>query len=109
MKTIIDLTHPFDEYTIYWPTEDGFRHVKEVYGHTDRGYFYASYRIDAAEHGGTHIDAPIHFNEQGQTLDEIPLDRLIGPGAVVDVREACGRDRDYQISVDDLLHFEQTL
>src|SRR5690242_9624783 len=85
MKTLIDLTHSFDEHTVAWPTEKGFVHEKEIFGQTDQGYFYASYRFCGPEHAGTHIDAPIHFNEKGQTLDQIPLQRLIGPGVVVDV------------------------
>jgi kynurenine formamidase len=33
------------------------------------GYFYSSYSISAPEHGGTHLDAPIHFAENKQTAD----------------------------------------
>lgn len=62
---LVDLTHSFDEKTIYWPTEKGFEHVREFYGPQPAGYFYAAYRMKAAEHGGTHIDAPIHFNGSG--------------------------------------------
>lgn len=104
-KKPIDLSHAFDEDTIYWPTEKGFSHEKEHYGPTQKGYFYSAYRFTSAEHGGTHIDAPIHFNEQGQTLDEIPLSRLIGPGVVVDVSEQC-QDRDYQVSIADFEAWE---
>lgn len=107
MKRPVDLSHSFDENTIYWPTEDGFHHDKEFFGQTDKGYFYSSFSIKTAEHGGTHIDAPIHFNEFGQTLDEIPLERLIGDGALIDVSEACKRDRDYLISIADLKRFEE--
>lgn len=105
-KTPIDLSHAFDEHTIYWPTEKGFEHVKEYFGITEKGYFYSSYRICTAEHGGTHIDAPIHFNEKGQTLDQIPLERLMGPAAIIDVKEASSKDRDYEVSIDDLKRWE---
>ena len=103
---IIDLTHPFDEQTIYWPTERGFELLRGPAGVTERGYFYAANRFRAAEHGGTHIDAPIHFYEDRHTVDEIPLERLIGPGVVVDVAAKC-EDPDYQISVDDLRGWEE--
>ena len=83
---LIDLTHPFDQTTIYWPTEDGFQLNRRAYGFTDTGYFYAANRIDTAEHGGTHIDAPIHFFQDRQTVDQIPLERLIGEAAIIDVR-----------------------
>jgi kynurenine formamidase len=106
-KKLIDLTHAFDENTIYWPTEEDFKHEKEFYGQTDKGYFYSSYRISAAEHGGTHTDAPIHFNKNGQTLDEIPLWRLVGPAVVVDVAKLCKENRDYLISIQDFLDWEK--
>lgn len=103
----IDLTHSFDDKTIYWPTEDGFVHEKELYGPTEKGYFYASYRFKGAEHGGTHLDAPIHFNEQGETLDQIPLSRLVGSGVVIDVTHQCTKNPDYLITIDDFLVFEK--
>src|SRR5262245_16295443 len=57
---LIDLTHLFDEQTIYWPTEAGFLLERGNNGLTDKGYYYAANRFRAAEHGGTHVDAPIH-------------------------------------------------
>lgn len=103
----IDLTHAFDDRTIYWPTEDGFVHEKEIYGHTNKGYFYASYRFKGAEHGGTHLDAPIHFNENGQTLDQIPLSRLVASGVIIDVTHQCTKNPDYLVTIDDFLAFEK--
>lgn len=106
-RKAIDLTYSFDETTIYWPTEKGFLHQAEKFGMTDQGYFYSSYRFCAAEHGGTHIDAPIHFSERGQTLDKIPLSRLVGQGVVVDVSDKTQNNPDYLVSVQDLVDFEQ--
>lgn len=101
----IDLTHSFSESTIYWPTDTvGFVHEELAYGPTEAGFFYASYRFGSAEHGGTHLDAPIHFAEGRQTADEIPLSSLIGPAVVVDVRERAHSD--YQASVADLEAWE---
>ena len=45
-----------------------------------------------SEHGGTHIDAPIHFGKDQHTLDMIPLYRLVAPAVVVDVRDAVAKD-----------------
>jgi kynurenine formamidase len=102
----IDLTHAFDEQTVYWPTEEGFKLIKGFEGHTEAGYYYAAHRFEAAEHGGTHIDAPIHFYEGGAPLEQVPLERLIGPGVVVDATDRCLRDRDYQIQLGDLKDWE---
>jgi kynurenine formamidase len=103
--TWVDLTHAFSEETVYWPTDTvGFVHEELAYGRTEGGWFYASYRYGGAEHGGTHLDAPIHFAEGRQASDEIPLDRLIGPAVVVDV--SARADADYQVSVEDLTAWE---
>ena len=75
---IVDLSHPFDAQTIYWPTEDGFKLEKEHDGITDKGYHYASNKFSAPEHGGTHIDAPRHFAANANTLEQIPLEQLTG-------------------------------
>lgn len=107
LRKPIDLSHSFDENTIYWPTEKGFIHEKEHFGINQKGYFYSAYRFCGPEHGGTHIDAPIHFRQDGLTLDQIPLTRLVGPGVLVDVSEAALKNRDYLISVEDLLSWEK--
>lgn len=106
-KTPIDLSYPFDESTIYWPTEKGFQLELGDNGINPKGYYYAANRFRAAEHGGTHIDAPIHFFEGRHTVDQIPLDRLIGEGVLIDVSEQCSLDRDYLIGVADLRAWEQ--
>ena len=101
----IDLTHAFSDSTIYWPTDTlGFVHEKLAYGKTDGGWFYSSFRYSAAEHGGTHLDAPIHFGEGKATADAIPLSRLTGPAAVVDVSDRATPD--YLVSVEDLEQWE---
>ena len=101
----VDLTHAFDESTIYWPTDTaGFRLRQLAYGPTPGGWFYASYEFTTAEHGGTHLDAPIHFAEGGLTNDGIPLSGLIGPAAVVDVSEVATAD--YLVGVEDLTAWE---
>jgi kynurenine formamidase len=103
--TWVDLTHAFSERTIYWPTDTlGFTLEELDYGHTDGGWFYAAYRYSAAEHGGTHLDAPIHFAERGYTTAEIPLSRLIGPAAVIDVSSRATPD--YLVSVEDIRSWE---
>lgn len=103
----IDLTHTFDEKTIYWPTGEPFKLTKDSDGITDKGYYYSANSFSTAEHGGTHIDAPIHFCKGRETLDHVPLQRLIGEGVVIDVREKCAANRDYQIGVTDLRAWEE--
>ena len=103
---LIDLTHSFGADTIVWPTEQDFRLVLQQAGETPGGYYYASNRLEMAEHGGTHIDAPIHFSKDGQTLDQVPLERLVGTGIRIDVTAQCARDRDYRVSIQDFERWE---
>ena len=95
----VDLTHAFGDSTIYWPTADPFELVVEAHGRTEGGWWYAANSFTAAEHGGTHLDAPIHFAEGKRTAAEIPLDDLIGSAVVIDVTEAAQADRDLLIGV----------
>ncbi len=102
----IDLTHAFDERTLHWPTSDLFVLSTVSEGMTEGGYYYSAYAFRGSEHGGTHLDAPIHFQAEGQTTDEIPLDSLIGPAIVIDVKEKTAEDRGYGISVSDITAWE---
>jgi kynurenine formamidase len=102
----IDLTHDFSTNTLYWPTAKPFTLEVEFHAHTDKGYFYAANRYSASEHGGTHIDAPIHFAEGRKTLDQLDIDQLTGPAVVVDVSPKAQTNADYQISVADLKAWE---
>ena len=104
----IDLSHEFSEETIYWPTADTFKKTTVFEGHTHAGFYYTAYNFSAAEHGGTHIDAPIHFSENRHTVDEIPIDQLIGPAVVIRVIDQTKKDRNYQFSVQDILDWEKT-
>lgn len=103
----IDLTHSYSEETIYWPTSAPFEKNTVFEGQTEGGYYYSAYNIKTAEHGGTHLDAPIHFFEGRQSTEEIPLESLIGNGVVIDVTAAVAKDRDYQITPKDILAWEK--
>lgn len=69
---IVDLSHDYSDETIYWVTAKEFE-LEEVFkGDTGNGYYYSANNFETAEHGGTHIDAPIHFAENGLSVDELP-------------------------------------
>src|ERR1041384_4344223 len=96
---IVDLSYAFDANTVYWPTAEQFKLETDFEGTTDKGYFYSAYRYSAAEHGGTHIDAPVHFAKGHNSVDQIPLEQLMGNGIVIDVTAQCAKDRDSLVSV----------
>src|SRR5262245_64633379 len=91
---LVDLTYPFDEETVFWPTNKPFTWEKAAWGRTANGYWYASGDFSMSEHGGTHMDAPLHFAEGRLAVDEIPLQKLIATAVVVDVRASVTENRD---------------
>jgi kynurenine formamidase len=103
---LIDLSHAYDSQAVFWPTADPFQLQKVADGVTPAGYYYASNNFSTSEHGGTHIDAPVHFAQGRHAVDQIPLERLIGRALVIDVTSASGGNADYQVTVDDLTRWE---
>ena len=104
---IIDLSHTDDEQTIFWPTSERFRLEKTADGVTPQGYYYAANNFFTAEHGGTHLDAPVHFSQGAQTVDQIPVERFLGPAVVIDVVAQADKDRDYRVTIEDLQRAER--
>ncbi len=103
---LVDLTHAYNADTVFWPTAPGFELESDFKGVTEGGFYYEANTFRTAEHGGTHLDAPIHFAAGRHHTDEIPLQRLIGPAVVVDVSEQAAADRNYQVSVQDFKAWE---
>ncbi|MBI4264697.1 MAG: cyclase family protein [Acidobacteria bacterium] len=103
---IVDLSHTYDETTIFWPTSERFRLEKVADGVTEAGFYYAANNVFTAEHGGTHLDAPVHFARGAQTVDRIPVDRFLGQAVVIDVVARSEQNADYEVTRDDLLRAE---
>ena len=105
---LIDLTHPLNARTLYWPTSPtSFKLERLAFGDTPGGWFYAANAFSAPEHGGTHLDAPIHFGAGKQTADRVPLERLVAPAVVIDVAAKAAADPDYRLTPGDVLAFER--
>lgn len=102
----VDLTHSFNENSIYWPTAKMFEKTEVFKGHTDGGYFYSAYDYAAAEHGGTHMDSPVHFAEGGFSAEQVPVDQMIGAGFVIDISAQAAADVDYRVTAADIEMFE---
>ena len=104
---LVDLSHAFDETTVYWPTSPTRFELDTLsYGDTPAGWFYSAFAFATPEHGGTHLDAPIHFARGGQPVDEVPLERLVGPAYVIDASQASAADPDYLLTAGDVIAFE---
>lgn len=101
-----DLSHAYSFETLYWPTASGFELTVDFKGVTDKGYFCASNQFKTSEHGGTHIDAPIHFARDRITVDRIPIQQLIAPATVIHLADRVKVAPDYQVRPEDLQAWE---
>lgn len=106
---LVDLSWSFDEHTLYWPTSPSAFELEQLaHGPTPGGWFYASNRFRTPEHGGTHLDAPIHFSEHGKTADQIPLRQLVAPVVVIDVADKAAANADYRLTAEDVRQWESS-
>jgi kynurenine formamidase len=104
---LVDLSHTYGEDTLYWPTSTSRFEKSGSAGMSDAGFYYSAYTVCTPEHGGTHLDAPVHFHEEGAGTDEIPLQNLIAPAVVIDVSDSAARDRNYRLAPADVSEFEE--
>lgn len=105
----IDLTYSFSNETLYWPNNKITFNLDTLFrGVTDGGFYYSSYQFCSPEHGGTHLDAPIHFAASHLTADQIPVGQMNGVAVVIDVSEMALKDRDYRVTADDFILWEST-
>lgn len=99
---MVDLTHTYNAQTIYWPNSPTtFALESQAKGPTPGGWFYSANRFSSPEHGGTHLDAPVHFSEQGKSSEQIPLSQLIAPAVVIDIQSKVAQAPDYLLTRDD--------
>ena len=96
---MLDLTHPFDAADDLLADRGGLRARARARPARRRPATTTRRTASAAaEHGGTHLDAPIHFHAGGASVDQIPLEQLVGPGVRIDVTRACAEDRDHEVA-----------
>ncbi len=105
---VIDLSHSYGSETLYWPTSpSAFQKLELANGETEGGYYYSAYAVCTPEHGGTHIDAPVHFSKNGQSTDQLVLENLMVPAVVIDVVAKANANRNYRLTIEDVLDFEK--
>jgi kynurenine formamidase len=104
----MDLSYALDEHSPFWPEGSNptspFRATTAATYEKD-GYFARS--LQFPEHFGTHMDAPIHFDPKGKSLDQIPVTSLLLGAVVVDVRAAVKANPDYRLTAQDLQNWEK--
>ncbi|XP_033647469.1 isatin hydrolase-like [Asterias rubens] len=102
---ILDMSYDFGETTLYWPG-GGFDFTITVRGPDGTVPWYEENKFAAAEHGGTHLDAPAHFSEGKLRVHEIPISKLVGPAVRVDISKQASNNRNYQLTTKDLHDWE---
>src|SRR5262245_24507058 len=111
-KQLVDLTHSFDSTTPVWSGFGEAKMTPAVDPKTQRPYtikedgFRATYYQMVGQYG-THLDPPAHFDENGITMDEIPLKQMILPLIVLDDTPYLGKDPDHAFSLADLRAWEK--
>src|SRR6266511_3327410 len=58
----------------------------------DKGHPLNVTELSLPCHAGTHVDAPIHIVPKGKSIEELPLDAFVGPGAVIPVNKKGGEE-----------------
>lgn len=103
---LVDLTYSFDETTLVWPRNPQFHRDGSQRGGTADEAWYATGQVALSEHAGTHMDAPIHFAQGQVGIDGIPVEQLMGPAVVIDVRASVAKETDYRLAPADLHRWE---
>lgn len=96
---VVDLTHTL---TPEFPTFSGEPGIamEQTVKFDESGY--QLFRLTIDEHSGTHIDAPLHFSEDGQSVDEIAPETLVCPLCIVDITAKASEDANAMVMPEDI-------
>jgi len=81
----INISLPLRNAMVHWPGNDPPR--VELIHDVEKGARAPLWEITISSHTGTHIDAPRHFQPDGKTIDQMPLDTMIGPARVIEIKD----------------------
>ncbi|CAG0913162.1 unnamed protein product [Notodromas monacha] len=101
----IDLSHPLSPTIPHWPTSKPLNYTLTRVLNSP----YIEYRsFCMGEHLGTHLDAARHFSKNGQSINEIPLDHLLGvPGVKFSIKDKAAEDVNSVLTVADVEEWEK--
>ncbi|XP_028404727.1 uncharacterized protein LOC114527269 [Dendronephthya gigantea] len=108
----IDLSYVFNNETMSWGDTTRFQHELVFEGPLKANNvtlvpYYTGYDYSSSEHAGTHLDSPVHFAEGKWSVDEIPAENLVGDAVVVNISAKAAKDRNAEVTVDDLRKWER--
>ncbi len=104
--TLHDATLPISEGMLTFPGDPPFK--IERFLSRQRGDTFDLALMSMATHLGTHVDPPAHYLDGGATVDQIPLEAMIGSGVVLDMRGKARIDRE-ALEKSDLKHHIRVL
>ena len=96
---VADMTHEINEQFPTYFGQPGFK-SKQVFNFKENGFNLLSLEVN--EHTGTHMDAPLHFSADGQSVVEIPVENLVVPLVVIDIKARAAENADTQVTPDDI-------
>lgn len=103
----IDLTHEISENVPTWSGDCGFKHTNILkYEDCTTNCKFLVQRFEMLAGIGTHIDAPAHCFPKGKTVNDLSIDALISPCAVIDVSQEA--DENYCVGIEAIKNFERT-
>jgi kynurenine formamidase len=100
---VVDLTHLMSPDIPIWPGNEPF--AAEVLVTVEEDGFYAQ-KLTFWEHTGTHVDAPAHFDADGETAEHLPVENFLAPLAVIDISGRAAEDSDTALTVEDIETWE---
>jgi len=110
---LVDLTQPLSERTPVLVLPEPFANTpglsrEPLSRYDDAGPAWAWDVLTIGEHVGTHFDAPIHWitGRDGEDVASVPVQRLVGPAAVIDKSAEAAADPGYLLTLDDVRAWE---
>ncbi|KAL8581948.1 hypothetical protein ACOMHN_027930 [Nucella lapillus] len=104
---VVDMTYDLGPNTVFWPGSPPFKFTILHRGNVSRpGTWYESNFFSTPEHGGTHVDAPAHFSKGSWRADRVPVNHLVGPAVVINVKAKAEANADYLLTVKDVDDWE---
>lgn len=94
-----DLTHElYDKFPTYFGAQQLFMEQKFNF----KEHTFNLFELRISEHTGTHIDAPLHFTADGKSVAELPVEDLVAPLVVIDIKAKAAENADAQVTPEDI-------
>ncbi len=101
-QRVVDLTHLLQDGMPVWPGAVPFKLTRLA----DYDQGFRSHKLEIGDNVGTHVNAPSHFVEGKRSIDQIPVEELVVPAVVLDLRARVKDQPDYRISANDVVDWE---